>query len=813
MAGASEHLGRTLTRFLGAAALGALVKTSLTEFAKVERSWNSLAIMMDNLGISAKENLPAVRKELEALAAAGDGALAETIPAFQTFLGLTKNVAASMELVKLSANIAETGLMDLAGAGNVIENVLSGKATPALRNLGINIRENADGAINAKEALATLFDRFPDHIRDIEDMQSRLDRLTAAWVGFKTALATKIDYFASGEFMEDIRSAVEFLRGGTEKPPALGKVIAGWGAAGKEAGEAFNEGKKAALDVAGTAVSSKDVEAAKRTAEKRREIETQAALKVEELKARLADEGTQERLALELASLDKQKEEAIEAARKVGASTLAIEEAFLLARQVKQKEFRDETAKDAREWNEQFKRESERAGEELARAAAEMVEFERESLDALQQARIAGIQDEIEAAEQRGEDISSLNDEIHELDLARLEEARLAEIAAAQAKGAEVATIEERYRLMKLTAEQKHTRMMDFIHKQRRLQAVETATTAATAAITFAGVAFGESKSLMIAQAIVDTYAAANRALATLPPPFSYAAATLAVAMGMANVKRIKSIEKESGGGGKGGGKGEAFDDPVNDEKAFKFGRKSVVDFIQHTSRGHQQALREVLPSLQTRKGRHFMTDRPEGLLKSWDSGAEFTAAGWDSKKGLVIRRETLTKEIKKLVKIVRDNINAGDPDGGITEALEYFKKLDLERSLAEKAQTKAQERRRSTTGGIPEMVPGGQRTAASDRLSARMAHETGRGSVEAMAKAQEQAQARSQAALASSLSKAIGGKSEPIEKVTAGDAGSAVSGGDDVHIHGNVYGGDAGLRELSRMLERAGRLDRRFLK
>jgi len=79
MAGASEHLGRTLTRFLGAAALGALVKTSLTEFAKVERSWNSLAIMMDNLGISAKENLPAVRKELEALAAAGDGALAETI--------------------------------------------------------------------------------------------------------------------------------------------------------------------------------------------------------------------------------------------------------------------------------------------------------------------------------------------------------------------------------------------------------------------------------------------------------------------------------------------------------------------------------------------------------------------------------------------------------------------------------------------------------------------------------------------------------------------------------------------------------------
>jgi len=743
MAGASEHLGRTLTRFLGAAALGALVKTSLTEFAKVERSWNSLAIMMDNLGISAKENLPAVRKELEALAAAGDGALAETIPAFQTFLGLTKNVAASMELVKLSANIAETGLMDLAGAGNVIENVLSGKATPALRNLGINIRENADGAIDAKEALATLFDRFPDHIRNIEDTQSKLDRLGAAWTDLKQAIGeatiTLLDFLHVTERVPDLIGGDE-----ADQRKKIEGLVAGARLGGKKVGDAYNEGQKAALDVAGTAVSSKDVEAAKRTAEKRREIETQAALKVEELKARLADEGTQKRLELELAYLDKQKAEALEAARKVGAETLAIEEAFLIARQVKQKEFRDEAAKDAMEWNEKFQRESERAGEELARAAAELVDFERESLDALQEARIAGIQDEIEAAEQRGEDISSLNDEIHELDLARLEEARLAEIAAAQAKGAEVATIEERYRLMKLTAEQKHTRMMDFIHKQRRLQAVETATTAATAAITFAGVAFGESKSLMIAQAIVDTYAAANRALATLPPPFSYAAATLAVAMGMANVKRIQSIEKDRGGGGGGGG---TFDDPDNDRMAFLGGKKSVEDFIRLTSRGHQDALRELLPRLATRDGRHAAINRAE-LMEIF--------GGHD--------QEGLAKDIKGLVGLIRDNINAGDP-----------------------------------TGGIPEKYLGDWLTAASSRLASHVVSNIGRGGLAALAD---------------------GGRGGPAPPPAPADgsrdalpAPASAGGGDTIINIGNVYGGDPGLRQLSRELERAGRLDRRLLK
>jgi len=51
------------------------------------------------------------------------------------------------------------------------------------------------------------------------------------------------------------------------------------------------------------------------------------------------------------------------------------------------------------------------------------------------------------------------------------------------------------------------------------------------------------SKAFTVAQATIDTYQAANKALAAYPPPFSYIAAGTAVAMGLANVKKIVSTK------------------------------------------------------------------------------------------------------------------------------------------------------------------------------------------------------------------------------------------------------------------------------
>lgn len=53
--------------------------------------------------------------------------------------------------------------------------------------------------------------------------------------------------------------------------------------------------------------------------------------------------------------------------------------------------------------------------------------------------------------------------------------------------------------------------------------------------------AFKMQKGLNIAQAIMDTYAGANAALRTLPPPASFVTAALTVATGLLNVSRIQS--------------------------------------------------------------------------------------------------------------------------------------------------------------------------------------------------------------------------------------------------------------------------------
>lgn len=57
-------------------------------------------------------------------------------------------------------------------------------------------------------------------------------------------------------------------------------------------------------------------------------------------------------------------------------------------------------------------------------------------------------------------------------------------------------------------------------------------------------------KAADIAQAIIDTYAAANKALNAAPPPLNYALVAAVVAAGMANVQRIRSTQFGGGGGG-----------------------------------------------------------------------------------------------------------------------------------------------------------------------------------------------------------------------------------------------------------------------
>ena len=64
------------------------------------------------------------------------------------------------------------------------------------------------------------------------------------------------------------------------------------------------------------------------------------------------------------------------------------------------------------------------------------------------------------------------------------------------------------------------------------------------------GALAGENKELAAAEAIISTWAAANRALASAPPPLNYINMAAVIATGLANVSKIYSTDGGSGGGG-----------------------------------------------------------------------------------------------------------------------------------------------------------------------------------------------------------------------------------------------------------------------
>jgi len=68
--------------------------------------------------------------------------------------------------------------------------------------------------------------------------------------------------------------------------------------------------------------------------------------------------------------------------------------------------------------------------------------------------------------------------------------------------------------------------------------------------------AFQIQKAVNIANAVIDTYKAANAALASAPPPFNYIAMAATITAGLLNVKKIASQKFEASGSSGGGGGG-----------------------------------------------------------------------------------------------------------------------------------------------------------------------------------------------------------------------------------------------------------------
>ncbi|HEV8455334.1 MAG TPA: hypothetical protein VGQ24_10600 [Gemmatimonadales bacterium] len=180
--------------------------------------------------------------------------------------------------------------------------------------------------------------------------------------------------------------------------------------------------------------------------------------------------------------------------------------------------------------------------------------------------------DRIESRKRREQDIQTSAERILQIEAEN--EARMREVIAAKLANEQITLAElKRLRESRLLTDAE----LKLINERIRARKAEAASIAQlwTQAITTLVGAFTKNKAINIAAAIADTWAAANVALRSAPPPYNYALMAAVIAQGLANVQRIR--EQEVG-----------FDDPFNDMLANKLGRRSAADFLRHFGEGFE---------------------------------------------------------------------------------------------------------------------------------------------------------------------------------------------------------------------------------
>jgi len=137
---------------------------------------------------------------------------------------------------------------------------------------------------------------------------------------------------------------------------------------------------------------------------------------------------------------------------------------------------------------------------------------------------------------------------------ARLEEERLTKKRNQYKQGTQ-AYVDANNEL--LSFQQENNQKQVEIEKDLQLAKQQLVTDALSNLVAIVGANSKFGKAIAVVQAIRDTYAGANKALSSAPPPFNFIAAAATVAAGIANVKQITATDEPSApsfAGSRGGG-------------------------------------------------------------------------------------------------------------------------------------------------------------------------------------------------------------------------------------------------------------------
>lgn len=621
MSKATKQFGGMIAGVFAGGAIAAFARASVGEFAKIERSINVTRSLLKQFGEDAETVLPEIVDHLRQLAISGGAALEDSLPAFQKFLGVTEDSRKALALTMVASNAAETGTVKHSEAVEALASLLQGEAAEAAKRFDIDLTRANGTTKSAGEVLLEYADRVEKMAASANDAQTSQAKLSERWKSVKRdvgeslapALTWAVDLFdwltkavktvgaATGAWIDQwmvsmgalgrvvkrvfdfdaLTSSPSGWMAGIKEEVARGqKHIATsgevfkeryaeiWRETGEEAGASLADALRAAAKEADEKEDAIKAEKARLLAEQRLKAETAAQLKLMQERARLAEKGSRERLELELALLDQQLEAELANTETTEAGKQAIRERYRLKRE---QLIEDQAQKELEALEKHL--------ENLEKASAERLELEQEDKRAVRELELVELEGHLSrvrdlgiwAQEEELRRLREASDQETELKLEKLEEWYETEREKREEKNADLEALDEAYQRRLTAIEKEGAEIRNEIDEWETRAKVERLFYFANVAGQVAQGFFGQSKTLSIALALINTAEAITNALATKPfLPVGLSMAALAASQGYAAVKRIRDTKLEGGG----------FDDPRNDQAAFRGGYRWADDMV-----------------------------------------------------------------------------------------------------------------------------------------------------------------------------------------------------------------------------------------
>ena len=390
--------GKTLMQFVGLGSLTAFIKSSVVDFAELDRAFNATGYSMQGLGLDASKELPRVREFLQSIQDGGGALVRETVPSFQKFIGITKDTGAALAAVKLATDISESGMVDVGTAAQGLAAILQGKAKSAANSFGLELNKTNGEQKTAVELLDEAIAKYGGLADSMGDAQDEMDRLSGTWEGlsrtvgegfapgltvvngilfhgiglikdYGTIWGAFLDMAIAGtsDFARVLADAFNLKKLFTAPKEYLATLTETWNRATRNVAAEWNgmfdqivenhtraaakqedvtAGLKKLREQAARAAAKDEAEEAKKAAAQRQEFEERATLAALQSQVAAAREGSDERLRLELQLLERKRAAELAKAREIGASVAQINASYDAQRLAKIAEFERKRAEE-----------------------------------------------------------------------------------------------------------------------------------------------------------------------------------------------------------------------------------------------------------------------------------------------------------------------------------------------------------------------------------------------------------------------------------------------------------------------------------